>query len=290
MSLLRIVQCAAAAALTCVSLSLAADPATAPAAPPPPESPNIHGFFELPFKTAYITPRGLAVENQGLVMQPIGGLVIPIDDTFTLVGGVWNSINTNQDDDEVGAYNEIDPFISLSAKLNDFELSVTYVAFISPPNAFETEHNIEFGLKYSDKWIDGFAFNPYVKFFWAVAGDSTVVLGSEGDTFDVEIGVVPAFTVAKDSDYPITFTFPTWITVGPEDFWGGDQNVGVFSTGVSAQIPLTFIPARYGNWHASAGVQYYYLINDNLVEAADILGSGDDRDHLVGTVSVGMSF
>ena len=57
------------------------------------ETPNIHGFIEVPFKTAYVTPRGLVVENAGVVIQPVGGFVIPIGDLgplkgFTFVTGV----------------------------------------------------------------------------------------------------------------------------------------------------------------------------------------------------------
>ena len=275
----------AAVAVLSPALALAADPAA-----PAPETPNIHGFVNVPFKTAYITPRGLVVENQGLVIQPIGGLVIPIDSTFTVIGGVWNSINTHQDDPSVGAYNEIDPFITLDAKLGDFDLSATYVAFISPAGNFETEHNAEFALKYSDKWFKDFAINPYAKFFWAISGDSTVVTGRKGDTFDVELGVAPSYTFLKETEYPITVTVPTFITVGPENFWGGDQNFGVFNTSVNFTVPLSFIPAKYGHWHAGVGVSYYYLINDELVNAADILGCNRDRNRLVGSCEIGFNF
>src|SRR5579862_4063334 len=66
-------------------------------AAPAAEQPNIHGFAEVPFKTAYVTPRGLVVENAGLVIQPVAGLVFPIGDFgavkgVTVVTGVWNSL------------------------------------------------------------------------------------------------------------------------------------------------------------------------------------------------------
>ena len=37
---------------------------------PPTEQPNIHGFVEVPFKTAYVTPRGLVVENRAWSSSP----------------------------------------------------------------------------------------------------------------------------------------------------------------------------------------------------------------------------
>ena len=54
------------------------------AAPPAPEQPNIHEllFFALQDGLSYVTPRGLVVQNEGLVWQPVIGLVfLPIGDS-----------------------------------------------------------------------------------------------------------------------------------------------------------------------------------------------------------------
>ncbi len=71
-------------------------------AAPAMEQPNIHGFFNSPFKTAYVTPRGLVVQNKGLVWQPVVGLVFPLGDAgpiknLTFVGGIWNSVDTYEE-------------------------------------------------------------------------------------------------------------------------------------------------------------------------------------------------
>lgn len=99
------------------------------------EAPNIHGFLNASFKTAYVTPRGLVVENAGVVFQPVGGLVFPIGDIgdsaspvikgFTFVTGVWNSINSAQDDTNVGPWNEMDYFASFSGGIGSTPLSFT---------------------------------------------------------------------------------------------------------------------------------------------------------------------
>ena len=268
------------------------------------ETPNIHGFIEVPFKTAYVTPRGLVVENSGVVIQPVGGFVIPIGDLgplkgFTFVTGVWNSLNSAQGDTNVGPWNEMDYFASFSWNVDKFSFNLTYGAWGFPQSTDakpSTEHNIDLKISFDDSkmWGEsGFALNPYVDLWWAVAGSSTVVLGKEGDTGYVEIGVVPSFTVKPAPDLPIKLAFPTYFSVGPEGYWGKDNpdgHFGVFSASANATIPLNFIPKRMGNWHATVGFSYFYLINDNLLDAGTILSGNDDRNVFVGSVGIGMNF
>src|SRR5262249_47094499 len=144
-----------------------------------------------------------------------------------------------------------------------------------------------FTLAYDDSWWWGstpFAINPYVKLFYAASGSSTVVTGKAGDTYDVEIGIVPTLDMKKYWGIPVTFSAPTWITVGPSDYWnvGGNicgpslcstDNAGVFSTGLTGKLSLDWVPARFGKWYAKAGFQYYHMINDNLLLAQTIVGT-----------------
>jgi hypothetical protein len=196
----------------------------------------------------------------------------------------------------VGPFNEFDWFVGANFKLGQrWTLGAQYVEFISPPNNFITERNIEFALNYDDSDKDrNFSLQPYVKFFWAVSGDSTVVTGKRGDTFDVEIGAKP------NVSFPLfgasaTLSAPTWFTVGPKSYWGGTSNFGVVSTGLNLKLPLTFIPSRYGNWYTAVGVQYYAFVNKQLRFAQTLIGtadplSGGHKDYVVGSFSVGMGF
>lgn len=243
----------------------------------------IHGFGDVAFKNDYITPRGLLVTNQGVTTQILAGLVFLTPGNTSIVVGAWNDINSDPAKyvlpSKTGAWNEFDYFVGLNWQATQsLKLGVSYVVFLSPPDAFQTEHNIEFAANYKDPY----SLNPYVKVFWAVGGDSTVVLGRRGDTFDVEIGAAPSYTFKASG---VTISAPTWITVGPSSYWCdssagaaifaasikgrgcADSNFGVFSTGLKASVPITAIGPQYGGWSFNAGVQYYNVLNGSLVDA-----------------------
>jgi hypothetical protein len=99
---------------------------------------------------------------------------------------------------------------------------------------------------------------------------------------------------------------PTWVTVGPADYWNAGanfcdvkfcshDNAGVFSTGLTGKLALNWIPPRFGNWYAKAGFQYYHIINDNLLLAQENVGTAGSvatahKDVTVGFAGVGFSF
>lgn len=264
---------------------------------------DIHGFLDVSVKNAYITPRGLMVVNDGVTIQVLNGLVLGLHNApeetlngVSMVFGTWSDIATEQHDPSVGAFNEFDWFVGVNFQLaKRWTLGAQYVEFISPPNNFKTERNLEFSLNYDDAVKDrSWSIQPYVKFFWAISGDSTVVTGKPGDTFDVEIGLKPniAFNMFGAT---ANLSAPTWITVGPKSYWGGTENVGVLSTGLSLKLPLTFIPQRLGNWYTAIGVQYYAFLNDQLRVAQTLIGTADPlsdghKDYVVGSLSIGMGF
>ena len=157
---------------------------------------------------------------------------------MSIVAGIFNDLNpANQNNQNVGFWNEFDWFTGVNFNfMKNWTLGVQYVAFISPPGNFKTEHNLEFNLGYDDggKWVAPISIKPYAKLFFTAAGDSTVVLG-QVPSFDVELGGIPTWDLHL-YQIPLTLTVPTWITVGPSNFWGGSSNFGVFSTGINAKI------------------------------------------------------
>jgi hypothetical protein len=195
--------------------------------------------------------------------------------------------------------------------------------FSYPLSFTRPRHPLPTSLAYDDSgWNPFIPFNPYVKLFYAANGSSTVVVGKPGDTYDVEIGIVPTIDLSKTGiPIPVTLTIPTWVTVGPTQYWNSGffnnplgtgnrgcgaglgaglafcskDNVGVFSTGLTGKSPLAFIPKRLGNWYAKYGFQYYNIINDNLRLAQTVVGTapnfaGSHRDVWVGFGGIGFGF
>jgi hypothetical protein len=319
---------AAWAAASAGSTASAADLVVKAPPPPPAAQLDIHGFVDVTVLNDYITPRGLLVNNNGVTTQYLMGLVLDVykdkagfinDISFN--GGGWNDLWSNQHDPLVGPWTEFDWWLGGSVVFGrDWNFGVTYIEFIPPsPLSFPgTERNVEFSLAYDDtSWGWTVPFRPYVKLFYAVQGPSTVVLGKKGDTFDVELGVVPAYDAKKASGIPVVFTFPTWITLGPTDYWNRNDgttnlcgtlstspcslsNAGVVTTGIQGKLVLdAVVPKRLGNWYLKAGARYYHIINDALLAAQEFTGTaanptvvggfpGTHRD--IGVVYGGMGF
>ncbi len=258
----------------------------------PPKT-NMQGFLDLSFKNDYMTPRGLLVTDTGLTTQVIVGLSLDLYknpepkaflNKMAITGFIWNDLWSHQHNHFVNSWNECDWGAGVSFTcLEDFTVGGQYLEFLSPPHNFKAEKNIEFLVAYDDsRWKWPVVFNPYVKWFWAVSGDSTVVVGKRGKTFDVELGLIPT-----KKAFGVVISAPTWLTVGPAQFWNGGKlglkdkrsNFGVFSTGLQCEVPISYIPHRFGDWYLRFGVQYYHLINDSLLEAQTVTLGLRSRDH-----------
>jgi hypothetical protein len=259
----------------------------------------IHGYVDTELKSAHITPRGLVIADKGVELQPTGALVFDlydgngVIDNVTATAGVWNSLNTSLHIPNAGPWFEIDYFTGVAVHFDRrFILQVRYIAFDSPGNQFQTDNNIESTLSYDDggPLNQQFGLHPYVRLFYNASGSSTVIYGRNGNTWDAELGAVPTYSWKPIPSYPVTITFPTYVTVGPRNFWGGDSNLGVFATSAFITMPVPFIPERFGRWHWDVGVSYFNLLNGKLVDAARTLGCGPDRNRVLGNVGLGFDF
>ena len=259
------------------------------------ENSNIHGFVDESLQNDYITPRGLMVTNKGLTSQTLDGLVFVLPHNFSVVAGTWVDVDTAQHSTTVGALNEFDWFMGGNVAVGKAKFGAQFLQFLSPPGAFKTETNVEFSASYNDTGsLGALSLQPYAKLFYAISGDSTVITGKHGGTFDVELGAVPTWDLHA-YNIPLILTAPTWITVGPEEYFGGGGNIGVFSTGLTAKYPLAFLGSQYGDWYLKATVQYYNFINKRL-RLAQVLGgtasvsSGGHSDAVLAGGGIGFSF
>jgi hypothetical protein len=298
-----------------VSAAFAADmPVKAPKAPPSVPL-DIHFFSDVTFLNDYITPRGLLVHNTGLASQVLAGIALDLYkdkagfiNDISISGGMWSDYWSEQHDAHVGAWNEFDWFAGVNvAFAQNWMFGAQYIEFVPPAADLATsfpaiEHNVEFSLAYDDTgWGFPIPLHPYVKLFYAISGPSTVVLGDQGSTYDVELGIVPTFDAKKATGVPVVFTAPTWVTVGPTSYWNKNDgttnvcgtlsnmpcalsNAGVFTTGLQAKLALDgVVPKRFGNWYVKAGGRYYHVINDALLAAQQFTGAAGGSSGVFGT-------
>jgi hypothetical protein len=323
----------------CLGLACGAASAADLAVKAPPPAPvfdqlDIHGIFEVTFANDYMTPRGLLVTDNGLTTQVLMGLSLDLYKNasgfingISVDFGTWNDLWSNQNDPNVGSWNEFDWWAGVNVKFaSSWTLGVHYWEFLPPahdlPTSFPSaERNVEFALSYDDSWMKlPVAFHPYVKFWDHFSGPSNVVLGKRSDTFDVELGIVPTIDLKKYAGLPIVLTAPTWVTVGPTDFWNKNDgttnlcgvtanqpcalsNAGVFATGLAGKTTLdAWVPKRYGTWYVKYGFEYYHILNDALLAAQGFTSAASGistvngnftqahRDTVVGFGGIGFTF
>lgn len=258
-----------------------------------PEEPSrVHALLNVDISDHYITPRGLNVENSGVIFQPL--LLIfwnlySSKDTFitdvTLTTGVWNSIHTEKSGFDPGHWNEIDPIGGLTVKFGKgFVFDAFWSAFVSQTDSYDTSNNLSLKLTYHDSCFgSSFSINPYVEYWRELSDKATVMFNpaTSDESYYFSIGIEPTY---KFQSIPLTISLPTFINICGDDFYqkfdgsSGGSGLAVFCTQLKFTTPLTFIPKSYGSWNAYASVQYYHLNNDGLHDGNIALGSGTSDD------------
>jgi hypothetical protein len=95
--------------------------------------------------------------------------------------------------------------------------------------------------------------------------------------------------------YPVTLTVPIYTQIGPSTYWDarhtyGHSIIGLVSASINLSVPLSFIPARYGHWHADLGFTYDYLVNNALLHAGELASGNNNHNVIVGSLGVGVNF
>jgi len=121
--------------------------------------------------------------------------------------------------------------------------------------------------------------------------------------------MTPTINLEKYWGIPVTLKAPTYVTVGPSSFWNNygstlfgasSGSVGIFTTGLTAIMPLIFMPAQYGHWYVKGGFQWYDIINTALQNANSFsvdgnlscaaVSAGTCSSILVGFGGIGVAF
>lgn len=260
--------------------------------PPPPPS-RLNALVDLTVASHYLTPRGMDVSRQGVVMQPlvlVFGNVYKAEEKTdfiseaTIIGGFWNCFGTDKlpSSTSVGAtrtgWYEIDPIAGISVGFGkNVKVSVTYTAFDMQIYNIPFSQHLETKVSFDDSdYLKAFALHPYFLYWQELDGKavaSTDPSPSTSHYFDV--GVAPGYTF-KDI-YNIKLEAPCRVLMAADSFYGTGAGpttfVSLYEIGLKASAPLPFMPGGYGHWSANLGVKYMNFCNENIQATQNETGS-----------------
>ena len=256
--------------------------------------------------------RGILQEDQGFISQPwaeVGVHLLEADDTINSVGlvvGIWNSIHDEQtgaddadvadDADDGGSKNwyESDVYVGLVAGIGEnAEAGVSYIAYTSPNDAFDTVQEIDLTFSYDDSgcWENIFSspgfegLQPSITIAFEV--DNTFLGDDEGIYF--EFAIAPTFILIENGDNPVILTIPVTAGFSISDYYededGDDDDAfGYVDVGIFLSQALANIPPDYGEWVVELGVDLLFL-GDNLETV-----NHDDDFEAIGVFRIGANY
>jgi hypothetical protein len=288
---------------------------------------DVHGFADVTVATNRITGAGLLlypVPERGVLVQPSLGLALDIYkdpkgfiNSFSVFGGTWDETWTKPPAG-VRHWQEMDWWAGFSVGFaQHWKVSAQHLEFLFPGGTGGAAINDTATLSFDDSYLGWpITINPYVDVFYNERGGSLAILGKTRDAVRFDIGMTPTFSFLKPYNVPLILSAPTWVTVGPSNFWNRNDgttnfcgpltnapcslsSVGYVSTGLQAKYLLdTWVPKRLGSWYVKGGVQYYHIVNDALLAAQTVAG-GDGavpnfpsakRDYAKFSTGAGFSF
>jgi hypothetical protein len=259
---------------------------------------SLSGGFD--FVTAYVF-RGIMQERDGLIWQPyltVTGNLYSVEDydlgrdgpvsSFSLFGGTWNSLQSAQTgaSDNNKVFYETDWYGGANVGLfNKAVAGVSYVAYTSPSNAFDTTQEVDLNLSLDDSdWLGAFALYPSAVFAYEMVGKA---LGTESGSY-FQFGIRPTWEAIKSETYPVTLAFPIVTGISLNDYYEtnghNDETWGFTSFGLVGSVPLAFMGENYGSWSATMSGTVYQF-NSNLKNIND-----GDTPWVVGQAGIAVSY
>jgi hypothetical protein len=236
--------------------------------------------------------RGFLQEREGVIVQPWFelGVTLTEEDSDVAVrafGGTWSSIHDERTDADTSSdvleyWYELDLYGGVSVSVDAWTLRSTYWAYLSPSDAFDTIHELEFALGYDDAahWGDRFALNPEVLLAVEVGPDGND--GVDRGTY-LQLGLTP--TLQLDQRATMELRLPIAVGLSVDDYYqdesGDDDTFGFFDVGIEASIALPASGA--GQWSIHGGV-HWLTLGDNTKEIAE------RSDEWIGSFGFSLSF
>ena len=164
---------------------------------------NVNGLVAWDFSDHYITPRGLNVEDKGLIVQPLllmlwklhGSNQGAVSDV-TLTTGIWNSFHSHASGAKPSRWmRSTRSSASPSSFARGSPLICRRRRSTRRPIAYETSTHAAFKLTYNDSFRKGLAVNPYVAYWRELNHKSTVMFNraTSKESGYLTLGATPTF-------------------------------------------------------------------------------------------------
>ncbi len=284
-------------------LGLAATSAKAQNGEMDPNTGNISLSAGVDFTNEYFF-RGIyqgPTQDTGIVVQPYLDVSIGVTEMVSVYFGTWNSLATDTDDGMGGddVWYEADWYVGTAIDLPaNLTLDLSYTVLYGPAGGDIFAEEIGVGLAYDDSEMWGEMFGqefgglqPYIHLAFETDGASD---GVEGEGIYLELGIEPSFTIVQSETAPVDLSIPVTAGFGLDEYYQSDldgdgqfddEEFGFVDVGVVASMPLTFVPADYGSWSASAGVHFLFL-----GDGGEALDETQEDFHLLGTFGIAMEY
>ncbi|HXC50523.1 MAG TPA: hypothetical protein VN634_06565 [Candidatus Limnocylindrales bacterium] len=281
---------------------------------PAPNTGNFSVTFQNDFTTAYYF-RGILQENDGGIWEPSLGLAWKLYSSedgplrSASIGlGTWESVHSTHtlaSGNGPKAWYEADVYPSVSMSwAGGVSTGLTYYFYTSPNGGFSTTEEVDVSLGFDDSpYLDKFALHPSLTLAWEVKGTS--FSDFHGNTCDGSgnacghgtgslaiLAIAPSYALFSDSSYPLTLTLPVSVALSMDDYYKTDEHnetFGYAALGLTANIPLAFIPKRYGTWSVTNGLNVLFL-NDALEDVNSTSLTGGPDVQPVWTSSIIMTY
>ncbi len=257
---------------------------------PPPNTGALSLTINLNFPTAYFF-RGIAQSNAGFMFEPYvelkaslynGGDKDFLSNGYLKVAGFshFNSvappIRTN--------YYEQDLYLTAGlVLLKRLTLEGGWNLYAYPGNGASQVQEVfgKVGFDDSGLWpfkLPGdqdFAFSPYVLIAGETSGqaDGAAPFGGSRGIY-MELGVDPGYTVDFNQNWSARFHLPFVLGLSLDNYYQVATSTGVHNKtfgyadlALAADVPLKFIPARYGKWTFTSGLHMLWLGENNKLLA-----------------------
>lgn len=247
--------------------------------------------------------RGIARENQGIIVQPYFdvtfGLISEGNLTIDAFMGTWNSVHASNptSDDEDNNWYESDVFAGLAIGLPyDLSLRLSYIYYYSPAAGDKFAEEIDVELVYDDTRLMrdlGLPFNLNPSALIAFEIDNGADAGDSKGTY-LQLAINPSFALTDSMDYPLTLSVPVTAGFSLDDYYenadGDDDSFGYFNIGAVVTTPLPLIPADYGIWTASVGLHYIKLGDSAADIGSDFNVTDGSSDSVYATFGLRMNY